>query len=53
MDPEQRRLVVIDGSKALRAATNAVFGQQHSVQRCRARKLRNMLNHFRRIRNRR
>jgi hypothetical protein len=32
---EQKRLFVIDGSKALRAAINAVFGSQHPGQRCR------------------
>lgn len=34
--PDQKRLFVIDGSKALRVAINAVFGTQHPVQRCRA-----------------
>jgi transposase-like protein len=33
--PERRRLFVIDGSKALRAAINAVFGSASLVQRCR------------------
>jgi transposase-like protein len=32
---ERRRLFVIDGSKALRAAINAVFGSASLVQRCR------------------
>jgi putative transposase len=40
--PERRRLFVIDGSKALRAAINAVFGQASLVQRCRQHKLRNV-----------
>ena len=44
--PDQKRLFVIDGSKALRAAINAVFGTQHPVQRCRAHKLRNVLDHL-------
>ena len=44
--PDQKRLFVIDGSKALRAAINAVFGAQHPVQRCRAHKLRNVLDHL-------
>lgn len=44
--PDQKRLFVIDGSKALRAAINAVFGVQHPVQRCRAHKLRNVLDHL-------
>ena len=46
VNPEQKRLFVIDGSKALRAAINAVFGTQHPVQRCRAHKLRNVLDHL-------
>jgi putative transposase len=46
VNPEQKRLFVIDGSKALRAAINAVFGSQHPVQRCRAHKLRNVLDHL-------
>jgi len=35
-------LFVIDGSKALRAAIDAVFGPQHPVQRCRNHKLENV-----------
>ena len=35
VDPARRRLFVVDGSKALRAAIDAVFGPQHPVQRCR------------------
>jgi putative transposase len=46
LKPEQKRLFVIDGSKALRAAINAVFGAHHPVQRCRAHKLRNVLDHL-------
>jgi transposase-like protein len=46
VNPEHKRLFVIDGSKALRAAINAVFGSQHPVQRCRAHKLRNVLDHL-------
>lgn len=46
VDPQQKRLFVIDGSKALRTAINAVFGQQHPVQRCRSHKLRNVLDHL-------
>jgi putative transposase len=41
--PERRRLFVIDGSKALRAAINAVFGGAGLVQRCRQHKLRNVV----------
>jgi putative transposase len=43
VDPKRRRLFVIDGSKALRTAINAVFGVQTPVQRCRNHKLRNVL----------
>ena len=41
--PERRRLFVIDGSKALRTAINAVFGGAGLVQRCRQHKLRNVV----------
>lgn len=40
--PDRRRLFVIDGSKALRTAINAVFGSASLVQRCRQHKLRNV-----------
>jgi len=43
LDPGRRRLFVIDGSKALRTALNAVFGAQGLVQRCRNHKLRNVV----------
>lgn len=43
IDPARRRLFIIDGSKALRAAINAVFGAATPVQRCRNHKLRNVL----------
>ena len=46
VSPEQKRLFVIDGSKALRTAINAVFGSQQPVQRCRAHKLRNVMDHL-------
>ena len=42
VDPKRRRIFVIDGSKALRTAINAVFGE-HPIQRCRNHKLRNVL----------
>jgi putative transposase len=42
--PGRRRLFVIDGSKALRAAVNAVYGKDNPVQRCRGHKLRNVLD---------
>jgi putative transposase len=44
--PDQRRLFVIDGSKALRAAIDQVFGAHHPVQRCRHHKCRNVLGHL-------
>ncbi len=43
VDPKRRRLFVIDGSRALRTAINAVFGAETPVQRCRNHKLRNVL----------
>jgi transposase-like protein len=46
LDPERRRLFVIDGSKALRKAIAQVFGQDHLVQRCRNHKLRNIVGHL-------
>jgi transposase-like protein len=46
LDAHRRRLFVIDGSKALRAAIDAVFGTHNPVQRCRAHKLRNVLDHL-------
>jgi transposase-like protein len=44
VDPKRRRLFIIDGSKAMRAAINAVFGAETPVQRCRNHKLRNVLS---------
>jgi transposase-like protein len=38
----RKYLFVIDGSKALRAAIEAVFGREHPVQRCRNHKLENV-----------
>ena len=46
VDPKRKMLFVIDGSKALRAAINAVFGADQPVQRCRAHKLRNVLGYL-------
>jgi putative transposase len=46
VDPKRKILFVIDGSKALRAAINAVFGSHQPVQRCRAHKLRNVLDYL-------
>ena len=42
LDPKAKRLFVIDGAKALRAAIHKVFGTQHPVQRCRNHKIRNV-----------
>jgi putative transposase len=42
VDPKVKRLFVIDGAKALRAAIHKVFGTQHPVQRCRNHKIRNV-----------
>lgn len=43
LDPAVKRLMVIDGSKALHAGIRAVFGHV-PVQRCRLHKLRNVLD---------
>ena len=44
--PGRKRLFVIDGGKALRAAIDAVYGTQNPVQRCRTHKLRNVLGYL-------
>jgi transposase InsO family protein len=44
--PDRRRLFVIDGSKALRAAIDAVFGSGDPVQRCRNHKVENVTGHL-------
>ena len=46
VNPSRRRLFVIDGSKALRAAIDAVFGGEHPVQRCRHHKLENVMGYL-------
>ena len=46
LDVEQGVLVVIDGSKALRAAVNDVLGMRTPVQRCQIHKERNVLDHL-------
>src|SRR5260370_2345725 len=43
VNPKAKRLFVIDGAKALRAAIHRVFGSQHPVQRCRNHKIRNVV----------
>lgn len=44
--PGRRRLFVIDGSKALRAAIDAVYGSENPVQRCRTHKIANVMDHL-------
>jgi transposase-like protein len=46
LDPQRRYLVVIDGSKALRAAVEKVFGARAEVQRCQLHKRRNVKDHL-------
>ncbi len=46
LDVEQGVLVVIDGSKALRAAVRVVLGERTPVQRCVRHKERNVLEHL-------
>jgi transposase-like protein len=46
LDAQRRRLFVIDGSKALRAAINEVFGDKNPIQRCRNHKIRNVLDYL-------
>jgi len=43
LDPGMQRLFVIDGSKALRTAINAVFAAKSPGQRCRHHKLKNVV----------
>ena len=44
--PGVKRLFVIDGSKALRSAIDAVYGRDNPVQRCRQHKIRNVKDHL-------
>ena len=44
--PDRPRLFVIDGSKALRCAIDAVYGCENPVQRCRNHKIRNVLGYL-------
>jgi len=44
--PGRKRLFVIDGSKALRAAIDRVYGNDNPVQRCRIHKIRNVRDHL-------
>ena len=44
--PDRPRLFVLDGSKALRCAIDAVYGCENPVQRCRKHKIRNVLGYL-------
>jgi putative transposase len=44
--PGRRRLFVIDGSKALRVAIDAVYGSDNPIQRCRTHKIANVMDHL-------
>ena len=44
--PGRWRLFVIDGSKALRSAIDAVYGKENPVQRCRNHKVRNVVGYL-------
>jgi len=46
LDSERRYLFVLDGSKALRAAVDKVFGNNIEVQRCQLHKRRNVKEHL-------
>jgi transposase-like protein len=46
LDMERRYLVVMDGSKALRAAVERVLGERAEVQRCQIHKRRNVKEHL-------
>jgi putative transposase len=46
LSPDRRRLFVIDGSKALRNAIDAVFGAHNPVQRCRNHKVENVMGYL-------
>jgi putative transposase len=46
LNPERHYLFVLDGSKALRAAVEKVFGERAEVQRCQLHKIRNVLDHL-------
>ena len=46
IDPQQKRLFVIDGSKALRKGISEVFGPDNPVQRCRNHKITNVIGYL-------
>lgn len=43
---DRKYLFVIDGSKALRVAIDAVFGTKHPIQRCRHHKIENVMGYL-------
>ena len=46
LDTEAAMLVVLDGAKALHKAVKEVFGERALIQRCRVHKLRNVIEHL-------
>lgn len=46
LNAQQRMLIVLDGSKALRKAVNKTFGDRCPVQRCQIHKRRNVKDHL-------
>ena len=46
LDRQRRYLVVMEGSKALRAGVERVFGEQVEVQRCQLHKRRNVMEYL-------
>jgi putative transposase len=46
LDPEQARVFVIDGAKALRSAIRKTFGRLGAIQRCQIHKRGNILDHL-------
>lgn len=46
VEPNRRRLFVIDGSKALRSGIDLVFGSNNPVQRCRKHKVANVMDYL-------
>jgi transposase-like protein len=46
LDPQAKRLYVLDGSKALRSAVKKTFGETGPVQRCQVHKRRNVKEHL-------
>jgi len=46
LDPKAKRLYVLDGAKALRAAVKKTFGEASAVQRCQVHKQRNVAGYL-------